>query len=59
MDPFDKSFVKQYELARRIGDARYGTECRHEHVKDGRCIDCQRRVCHVSHRKHVRRFLLA
>jgi hypothetical protein len=43
-DPFDASFDKQYELAKQIGDRRFGSECKHIHVTDGVCLDCLRRV---------------
>lgn len=34
----------EYELARRIGDSRFGTSCRHERTSHGRCLNCQRKV---------------
>lgn len=33
-----------YELARHIGDSRYGSQCRHTRTHNGRCLDCQRKV---------------
>ena len=33
-----------YALARRIGDARYGSPCAHEHARGGRCRACGRVV---------------
>lgn len=44
MTPFDKSFKAQYELALRVGNQRFGSECKHEKVYAGRCCDCLRRV---------------
>jgi len=41
---FNPTFDEQYELARRIGDRRFGSECEHESVVNGRCAKCQRRV---------------
>jgi hypothetical protein len=43
-DPFDTSFDKQYELAKQIGDRRFGSECKHLHITFGVCVDCQRWV---------------
>ena len=34
----------EYELARRIGDKRFGSECKHNIVINGRCVNCQRSV---------------
>lgn len=48
MDPFDKSFKTQYELARKIGDKRFGSECEHKNVYAGRCQDCLRRVIVIT-----------
>jgi len=39
-----ESFAEQYELAKRIGDRRFGSACKHEHIKNGRCQDCLRKV---------------
>ena len=38
------TFDEQYELARRIGDKRFGTECEHESAANGRCTNCLRAV---------------
>ena len=37
-------FNAEYELALKIGNARYGSACRHESVYAGRCTKCLRRV---------------
>ena len=37
-------FRLMYELARKQGDKRFGSECKHENVKNGVCQDCQRKV---------------
>lgn len=42
--PQQITFAQEYELARRIGDARFGSECKHEQVKNGHCVACLRRV---------------
>ena len=34
----------EYQLARRTGDARFGSHCKHETVSGGRCVKCGRRV---------------
>lgn len=38
------TFADEYELARRVGDARFGSECKHEQVRGGRCVECLRKV---------------
>lgn len=58
MNPFDKDFARDYELARKIGDSRFGSPCQHEQVKDGRCVDCQRRVIRTGCKRRVRRMVL-
>jgi len=35
---------REYELARKAGDKRFRSECRHERVSGGRCLDCWRKV---------------
>lgn len=35
---------QEYELALRIGNRRFGLECKHEKVKNGHCVRCLRRV---------------
>jgi hypothetical protein len=37
-------FAQEYELAKRIGDKRYGSECQHSRTKRGYCPDCLRKV---------------
>ena len=43
-DPFKPTFREEYEMALREGDRRFGSECKHEHVKNGRCTQCLRVV---------------
>ena len=38
------AFDAEYELARRTGDARFGSPCAHEHTVSNRCANCQRVV---------------
>lgn len=33
-----------YELALKQGERRFGSLCKHEVVKNGRCVNCLRRV---------------
>ena len=40
----DAKFALEYTLARRIGDARFGSECKHARAKRGYCPDCLRKV---------------
>lgn len=42
--PTPITFADEYELARQIGDARFGSECKHEQVKGGYCVACLRKV---------------
>ena len=43
-DIFHPTFEEEYELAKRIGDKRFGSECKHEQVVNGRCKQCLRKV---------------
>jgi hypothetical protein len=43
-DLFNPTFAEQYEAARRIGEARFGSECKHESIKNGVCTKCLRKV---------------
>ncbi len=44
MNPFDKSFEKQYELALREGNKRFASKCEHAKTKNGVCTNCLRKV---------------
>lgn len=44
VDPFNKSFNAEYELAKKTGDARFGSPCDHSKVRDGYCSLCGRKV---------------
>lgn len=35
---------KEYELALRIGEKRFGSDCKHGKVKNGYCVNCLRRT---------------
>jgi hypothetical protein len=37
-------FWTQYDLAIRSGKRRFGSDCRHERVKDSRCMNCLRKM---------------
>jgi hypothetical protein len=37
-------FNAEYEFARKIGDKRFGSECKHEKVLRGKCSVCLRSV---------------
>lgn len=43
-DIFHPTFNEEYELAKKIGDARFGSDCKHEHTKNGHCTICLRKV---------------
>jgi len=40
----EERFVLEYALAKKIGDARFGSECQHARAKRGYCPDCLRKV---------------
>jgi len=40
----DTQEIEQYELARRVGDKRFGSACKHKRVRNGRCLECYRSV---------------
>ncbi len=37
-------FKQQYELAKQIGDKRFGSPCKHKRTKNGYCQQCLRKV---------------
>ena len=41
---FRPTFNEEYELAKRIGDQRFGTSCTHIKVKNNICQKCGRKV---------------
>ena len=41
---FGYSERDEYELALRIGERRFGSPCKHESTKDGKCSNCCRKV---------------
>jgi hypothetical protein len=43
-DPKSEAFKAAYVLAKKEGDKRFGSECKHEIVKGGRCWKCCRLV---------------
>lgn len=43
-DIFHPTQAEEYALALHQGNKRFGSECKHEHVRDGRCTKCLRRV---------------
>lgn len=38
------TFEDEYKLALEIGNKRFGSECRHEQTKNGKCVNCLRTV---------------
>lgn len=54
MDPFKSDFNTQYELAKEQGDKRFGSECKHVHTRNGRCLKCLRKVVDRPVRKVTR-----
>lgn len=43
-DIFRPTFAEEYELAVQEGNKRFGSECKHEKVSKGRCLNCLRKV---------------
>jgi hypothetical protein len=43
-DTKSEAFRVAYKLAKKQGDKRFGSECKHENVKDGVCQQCLRKV---------------
>ena len=33
-----------YELMKQQGDKKFGSECKHENIKNGVCVNCLRKV---------------
>lgn len=48
-DPFHPTPKEEYELALYIGNKRFGSECKHEKVKNGVCENCLRKVFNPKH----------
>ena len=40
----NEQFNREYELAIKNGDARFGSPCKHTRVKNGVCQNCLRRI---------------
>ena len=38
------TFAEEYELAAKMGDARFGSDCEHTWTKNGVCVKCLRKV---------------
>ena len=43
-DPFKYTDKDLYELMDAQGKKRFGSECKHEKTKNGRCLNCLRKV---------------
>ena len=44
MKLFNPTFEEEYEYALKIGNKRFGSECVHDNVKYGKCLNCLRSV---------------
>ena len=42
--PFEYTKNDLYELALREGNKRFGSECKHEKIRGGKCLNCLRKV---------------
>lgn len=40
----DDQFRKEYELAEKDGKKKFGSACKHTNIRQGRCLDCLRKV---------------
>ena len=43
-DTFHPTFAEEYGLAIQQSNKRFGSECKHERVSKGRCLNCLRKV---------------
>ena len=43
-DPMNYTQAELYELMHEQGKRRFGSECKHEKVKNGKCLNCLRTV---------------
>jgi hypothetical protein len=43
-DPMRYTNKELYELMHEQGKRRFSSECKHEQVKNGRCLNCLRKV---------------
>jgi len=43
-NPFQYTETELYEFMLKQGERRFGSECKHERVRNGRCLNCLRRV---------------
>lgn len=41
---FTPTFEDEYRLARKIGEQRFGSECKHEKTVGNKCLNCLRTV---------------
>lgn len=44
MNLFNPTFKEEYELALKIGNKRFGSNCEHKNAKNGYCKNCLRKV---------------
>ena len=44
IDPFNYTQADLYGYMHEQGKKRFGSECKHEKVKGGRCVQCLRKV---------------
>ena len=43
-NPFKYTNNELYEIMEKQGKKRFGSECKHEHIKNGVCASCLRKV---------------
>lgn len=43
-DVFNPTFKEEYELALKTGRKKFSQECQHEEIKNGKCLNCLRRI---------------
>ena len=50
-NPFKYTDRDLYELMHEQGKKRFGSECKHEHIKNGYCKACLRKIYNINPRK--------
>jgi len=52
-DYFNYSDSDLYELMHEQGKERFGSECKHEYIRNGKCLNCFRKVVSKLEVNHV------
>lgn len=54
-DPKSEAFLALYALALKTGKKRFGSKCKHEQIREGRCLNCKRKVKHIKFRATIKK----